>query len=92
MGTKLNPGKFDCYAAAKDDEPMFILLARDELAPSLVEMWGHLRRKNFPAANACFETAIALANEASVKSTEKSCEAVSCSIEMIVWKDANGSV
>ena len=26
MGTKNNPGKFDCYANAKPDEPLFVLL------------------------------------------------------------------
>jgi hypothetical protein len=29
MGTKQNPGEFDCYANALPDEPMFVLLARD---------------------------------------------------------------
>ena len=29
MGTKNNPGKFDCYEHAKPDEPMFVLLGRD---------------------------------------------------------------
>lgn len=31
MGTKNNPGAFDCYANAEPDEPMFVLLARDLL-------------------------------------------------------------
>lgn len=43
MGTKLNPGKFDCYENAEPDEPMFILLARDPLAPILVDLWAELR-------------------------------------------------
>lgn len=43
MSTKLNPGAFDCYAAAAPDEPMFILLARDPLAPVLVDIWTQLR-------------------------------------------------
>lgn len=43
MGTKNNPGNFDCYANAEPDEPMFILLARDPLAPILVELWASLR-------------------------------------------------
>ena len=43
MGTKLNPGKFDCYENAKPDEPMFILLARDAGAPALVEKWAQER-------------------------------------------------
>lgn len=43
MGTKANPGKFDCYAKAEPDEPLFILLARDRWAPALVEIWTILR-------------------------------------------------
>lgn len=43
MGTKNNPGKFDCYANAKPDEPMFILLGRDKNAPSLVDLWANQR-------------------------------------------------
>lgn len=39
MGTKSNPGDFDCYANAEDDEPMFILLARDESAPAIIREW-----------------------------------------------------
>jgi hypothetical protein len=42
MGTKNNPGEFDCYANAEPDEPMFVLLARDPLAPTLVRMWADL--------------------------------------------------
>lgn len=43
MGTKLHPGEFDCYAAAKDDEPMFVMLARDDLAPERVDEWARKR-------------------------------------------------
>lgn len=43
MGTKNNPGAFDCYANAEEDEPMFVLLGRDRHAPSLVEMWADVR-------------------------------------------------
>jgi len=43
MGTKLNPGQFDCYANAAEDEPMFILLARDKHAPTLVWLWAAMR-------------------------------------------------
>jgi hypothetical protein len=39
MGTKNNPGKYDCYAKAEPDEPMFILLARDTVAPKAVIYW-----------------------------------------------------
>lgn len=43
MGTKNNPGKFDCYANAEPDEPMFILLGRDKHASRLVWEWAELR-------------------------------------------------
>ena len=43
MGTKNNPGRFDCYGNADADEPMFILLARDIDAPTIVEEWASMR-------------------------------------------------
>lgn len=43
MGTKANPGKYDCYEKAEPDEPLFVLLARDPLAPILVDLWAELR-------------------------------------------------
>lgn len=43
MGTKNNPGKFDCYANAEPDEPMFVLLGRDRHASVLVWLWAKLR-------------------------------------------------
>lgn len=44
MGTKNNPGQFDCYAHAAPDEPMFHLLGRDKHAFGLVQLWALLRR------------------------------------------------
>lgn len=43
MGTKNDPGDFDCYANAEPDEPMFVLLGRDKHAPLLVDLWAALR-------------------------------------------------
>lgn len=43
MATKNNPGKYDCYANADPDEPMFVLLGRDKHAPALVWLWAVLR-------------------------------------------------
>lgn len=43
MGTKNNPGKYDCYANAEPDEPMFVLLARDRFASALVRSWATMR-------------------------------------------------
>lgn len=42
MGTKDNPGEFDCYDKALSDEPIFVLLARDPTAPLCILKWiGH---------------------------------------------------
>jgi hypothetical protein len=43
MATKRNPGKFDCYANADQDEPMFVLLGRDPMAGMLIRAWAELR-------------------------------------------------
>lgn len=43
MTTKNNPGRYDCYANAEPDEPMFVLLGRDKHAPLLVHLWAILR-------------------------------------------------
>ncbi len=40
MGTKNNPGLYDCYANAEPDEPMFILLGRDPHAHIAVRRWA----------------------------------------------------
>jgi hypothetical protein len=45
MGSKNNPGKFDCYKAAHPDEPMFVLLGRDQDAPGLVRFWAAWREE-----------------------------------------------
>lgn len=45
MGTKDNPGKFDCYTNALPDEPMFVLLARDPDFWWHVHKWAKRRQK-----------------------------------------------
>ncbi len=39
IGSKLHPSRYDGYEAAEADEPIFVLLARDITAPSLVREW-----------------------------------------------------
>lgn len=45
MGTKENPGAFDCYEYAAIDEPMFVLIARDRVAPYIVRGWAQERER-----------------------------------------------
>ena len=58
MGTKNNPGKFDCYFKAEPDEPMFTLLARDPLAHVLVDLWAALREQEGTNATRSLEQII----------------------------------
>jgi hypothetical protein len=46
MGTKNNPGRFDCYANAEPDEPMFILLGRDPCARDAIITWVGARMEH----------------------------------------------
>jgi hypothetical protein len=45
VGTKNNPGRFDCYKNAEPDEPIFILLGRDPHAHVAVRKWALDRLK-----------------------------------------------
>ena len=45
MGTKNDPGAYDCYASAEPDEPMFVLLGRDPSASLLVALWATIRER-----------------------------------------------
>jgi hypothetical protein len=45
MGTKNNPGSYDCYRNAEPDEPVFVLLGRDPNAPTAVRKWAEQRKR-----------------------------------------------
>lgn len=84
MGTKNNPGKFDCYANADPDEPMFVLLGRDCLASHLVSIWSKIRMGDMEAASVVFldllaKHAVAYGIEPDV---DKASEAMDCSLAM----------
>jgi hypothetical protein len=62
MGTKNNPGSYDCYANAEPDEPMFVLLGRDPAAAVLVRAWLAIRREmDYDAEVGKYEEALACA-------------------------------
>lgn len=79
MGTKKNPGEFDCYEAAEDDEPMFVLLARDESAPDLVESWARLRKLRIAGERP----------DRAERDLEKVNEALECAAAMRRWHAKN---
>jgi hypothetical protein len=63
MGTKTDPGRFDCHAAAHDDEPLFTLLARDPQFVPLVSLWAAVRTKNWPTAAQRFADLLRVAQD-----------------------------
>lgn len=77
MASKNNPGKWDCYANALADEPMFILLARDPYAPDLVEEWAAQRQRDIESGERP-DTDWPMVHEA-----------YQCATDMQAWRDAN---
>ena len=77
MGTKNNPGSFDCYANAEPDEPMFVLLARDKTAPALVLEWAMERKRLIDEGRKPKEDLDMVA------------EAMDCAHKMIAWQTRN---
>lgn len=77
MGTKINPGRFDCHGRALADEPLFTLLARDPAAPKAIEVWAGQRaamieRGDAPASDYAMLT-----------------EAIECAGDMARWRAEN---
>jgi hypothetical protein len=77
MGTKLNPGPYDCYSRALPDEPLFTLLARDPMAPDLVRRWAEDRMARINAGQLAFADTAGVA------------EAAVLAHSMEVWRTAN---
>ncbi len=92
MGTKNNPGKFDCYAKAEPDEPMFVLLARDRIAPTLVRIWAAIRSGADNTEMNTLMTELYDKSEQCMKyperNQEKLCEAYDCAISMDKYRAA----
>lgn len=85
MGTKRDPGKFDCYDKAEPDEPLFTLLARDPFAAVLVEQWAMMRDK---ARQERIE-AKTISPADNLEELRKIDEARACADAMREWRRAN---
>ena len=74
MGTKQDPGAFDCHDNALPDEPMFTLLARDRSAPHMVRQWAYERQRKIAVG------------EAPAEDQAKVDEAQRCAADMEIWR------
>lgn len=90
MGSKVKPGQFDCYANALPDEPMFVLLARDPLAPLLTGLWAAIRTGDDAQFDALVDQ-LRHEGERYRRSPEsaKAGEALSCAFDMQDWRARN---
>ncbi len=90
MGTKNNPGKFDCYEKAEPDEPMFILLGRDKFAGHLTSIWAKLRVGDWEAATAVFDDMVQrhVLENCITPDIEKASEAMDCAFSMFKFREA----
>lgn len=75
MGTRNNPGVYDCLGTLDPDEPFFVLKGRDPHAADLVRLWAHERRSYISAGIKPAE------DEAKVK------EALACAVEMDAYRE-----
>lgn len=85
MGTKIRPGKFDCYDLALPDEPVFVLLGRDPDAPDRVKEWARrrLRRLHVLISSAHRRH---YDHDEFVRQIKKVAEALDCADEMVAWR------
>lgn len=77
MGTKLQELRSGCFAAAMDDEPMFVLLARDESAPKGADDWADRREADIEAGRKPASDMV------------KVQEARKCAADMRTWREEN---
>lgn len=88
MGTKLKPGAFDCYAAARPDEPIFTLMARDRSAPLIVRAWARKRRDDILTGEA-HDAPLTPGDEEDLR---KATEAEAVADDMTMWRRNNYGV
>lgn len=81
MGTKRDPGAYDVYDQAEDDEPMFVLLARDQTAPDIVRAWAVAREERLRDSTVQMTAAEFFAE------LDQVAEAHTVSHAMVAWRD-----
>jgi len=93
MATKNKPGAYDCYTNAEPDEPMFVLLARDELAPALVRIWAMVRDgAPLDMVESQLSIARSIAAAKPPMDQPKFEEAIACSHDMDRWQRTRNSI
>lgn len=92
MATKNEPGQYDCYKKAAEDEPLFTLRAKDPIAPYLVEIWHATRRGRWDEAVVIIGRAAgdaAVGSRVSSDNYDKLDEALAVADSMRAWFSLN---
>ena len=76
MGTKNNPGAYDCYQNAAPDEPVFTLRAKDPAAAAAIRFWMKVRYEMKKRAG-----------EFDEREQAKQEEAERCAVAMEEWRN-----
>lgn len=89
MGTKNNPGQYDCYAKLEPDEPFLTLRGKDPVAPYLTEIWAASRTGDMGKILDLVEEMSrdpGVIKRVSSDSYEKLGEALKCAQSMRLWR------
>ena len=87
MGTKANPGDFDCYAALEPDEPYFLLKATDVTAPQAVRFWAQAYEYKKQRENRTGPVTEFISEEPlTIRQQRKYNEAMACASAMEKWR------
>lgn len=91
MGSKNNPGKFDCYKSLKPDEPHFVIKGKDVIGAELTELWAYVRGGRLLDFERTVSKLRNITKDNLVSSSkvnfEKILEALSCSRDMSAYRE-----
>ena len=83
INTLESPGEFDALRSLRQDEPYFLLVGRDRLAPRLIDEWADQNRRR---ALAKFDEGL-ITKELRDRECRKSTEAEMIASAMVEWKN-----
>jgi hypothetical protein len=91
VGSKANPSKFDCYPDLAENEPYFVIRARDPLSDALIELHAYIGAGQAGAAHNKLAEIMALTVEKPPRPSEspKYRETFAISQSMERWRDAH---
>jgi len=92
LGSKANPSAFDCYGDLAEDEPYFVIRAKDPLSDSLVELHAYIGAGQRGAAARKLDEIMALAEGRPPRPQDspKYRETFAISVAMEQWRLGRG--